>query len=145
MEVETSVITKELLAVTNAAIRVALRYEKASGRKLGITGEVAEILVCDKLGLKLLRNPISTGYDALDDKGKRYQIKSKRVINNEGRMGSFSKHKFDFAVLVIFDEKYKIVGIWKATYKKLLPIIERHKRRNPSIREFKNIAKCVHR
>lgn len=136
-------VTKEMRKVVDSAIKVALGYERLTGRKLGITGEIAEVLACDKLELRFLEDPIAAGYDAVDERGKKYQIKSKRVLRNEGRMGRFSQHRFHYAILVLFDKDYNVTGIWKASYAKIKPVIERHQRRNPSIREFRNAGKLV--
>lgn len=143
---ETINITKQILKACHSAIRVAIEYEKLTKRKLGITGEIGEVLVCNhgqlkSLGLKLLSNPISAGFDAIDKKGMRYQIKATR--NELGRLSKFAVHEFDFAILAIFSERYEIKELWKASYKMLKPQIARHQRRNPSVREFKNIAKKI--
>ena len=137
---KTITINQTILKVVHKIILDALEYEKITGRKLGITGEVGEILACDKLKLKLLADPLSAGYDAEDDDGNRYQIKSKRIINNSGRVGTFAKHKFDCFVMILFGKKYQVTGIWKGSYKKIEPIIKRHQRRNPTVQEIKNIA-----
>lgn len=138
---ETITINKPVRTIVDKIIVDALAYEKITGRKLGITGEVAEVMACDKLELKLMADPLSAGYDAVDEKGKKYQIKSKRITkNNRGRVGTFSKHRFDFLILILLDKNYKVIGIWKADYKKIEPLINKQKRRNPVIRDIIKIA-----
>jgi hypothetical protein len=131
-------INSSILRAVKNAISAALEYEKLTGRKLGITGEIGEVFVCKKFKLKLLQDPLSVGYDAIDNKGKHYQIKSRRAVNWErrylGKVGKFSKHKFDYAVLVIMDKEYKPKEWRRVSYKKLAPILRR--RQSPSIREF---------
>ena len=149
-QIQTIEITDEIYKTILKAIESAIKYENLTGRKLGITGEIGEILVCHKLGLKLLQNPISAGYDAIDIKGKeevRYQIKSRKVNNRSlgGVTGSFSNHGFDFAVLVILDEDYKILKIYQADYKGLNPILERRGRRNPTIKQFIAVSDCIYK
>ena len=136
-------INSKILNKIRQAIKIAVEYEKLTGRKLGITGEVAEVLVCKKLNLKLSADPLCAGYDAVDRRGKKYQIKSKRVLRQEGRLGSFSKHRFDYAILALLDKNYKVYEIWKAPYSKIKPIIARNKRHNPSVKKFKSVAKKI--
>ena len=142
--IKTIPITEEIRKAVFTSIKAAIKYEKLTGRKLGITGEVGEVLVCDRLKLKLLSDPISAGHDAIDEQGKRYQIKARRVNRAKGikgRIGTFSKHEFDSAVLIILDENYEILKLFIGDHEKLKPVLDRHKRRNPSVREFINIAK----
>lgn len=142
-------ITSKIKKVVIDVIRIAILYEKLTGRKLGITGEVGEILVCSHkkfkpLGLKLLSDPISAGYDAVDKRGNCYQIKARRGgKTNAARLSRFSNHKFHFAVLAIFDKNYKIKELWQVSYKKLLPIIQKCTHRNPSLGQFKRAAKQI--
>src|SRR3989338_8392976 len=133
-------ITDEIKKMVNKIIKIALEYETLTGRKLGITGEIAEIIVCHKLGLKLLANSLSPGHDAVDERGNKFQIKSKRIIKNKGRIGRFSDHKFDYLITVLFDKNYKIIGLYQADYKKIIPIINRHARRNPTIHEIISVS-----
>lgn len=127
-------------------IKIALEYETLTGRKLGITGEIAEIIVCYKLKLKLLTNSLSPGYDAVDKKGNTFQIKSKRIAKTKGKkgkIGSFSKHPFHYLITILFDKNYKIIGIYKTNYNKIMPIINKYKKRNPSIREVIKASKKI--
>ncbi len=133
-------ITPEILRSVKKSIKCAIEYEKLTGRKLGITGEVGEILVCKKLNLNLLKNDIAAGYDALDNRGKRYQIKTRKGETNKGRLSSFSKHEFDYAVLAILDKEYNLVELWQTTFGKIKPVINKNKGRNPSLRDFKKTA-----
>lgn len=147
-QIQTICITDEIYDMTLKAIKVAIEYDKLIGRNLGITGEVGEILACRKLGLKLLKNPISVGYDAIDENEKfSYQIKTRRVKgrNLSGVTGIFSKHHFDYSVLLILDEDYKILKIYQTEHKKLNQILERRRRRNPTIRQFIAVSDCIYK
>ena len=66
-------IDNKLINIIKSAIDVALEYEAATNgeRKLGITGEVGEVLACHKLGLKLVLDSRSEGFDALNKDGLR--------------------------------------------------------------------------
>ena len=134
------------------AINSALAYEIATHkkRKLGITGEVGEVLVCHQLGLRLILDSRSKGFDAIDKNSKRVQIKSRRsetegLPRDVGRISRFSNHKFDYALLCLLDHKYQLCEIWRADYKNLKPIIdeEQNGRRGPTLRSFKNVGEKI--
>lgn len=144
------VVTRELVGIVEKAVDAAVSYQKAVGgkRKLGITGEVGEVLVCKALGLRLMREDRSAGFDALDAEGKRVQIKTRRseskgLPRDVGRVGTFSKHEFDYAVLAILDYEYKLCEVWRADYKDITPVIERQRRRNPRLSAFKKVASQI--
>jgi len=78
MKTEGIPISIAIREVVNKAIEANLLYEQITtncGRKLGITGEVGEILVCAALGLHLVKDPRAEGFDAVDSSGNRIQIK----------------------------------------------------------------------
>ena len=96
---------------------VALEFRKRYGRNLA-TGFLGELYACEVLGLKLVENPIQKGYDAEDEDGKRYQIKTRcsikgSKVNPKGRIGKFRRLDFDYALLVLLDDKYDLRGIWQ--------------------------------
>jgi hypothetical protein len=144
---DTIVISNDLIKVVERSIATALEYETATqgSRKLGITGEIGEILVCKQMKLKMMKDPRSIGYDAVDSNGYKVQIKTRRgesgnTPRETGRLGRFSTHKFDYALLGILDDKYQLTEIWRSEYKVIEPIISSQKRRNPGISTFKRVA-----
>ena len=143
-------IDNKLIKMIKSAISVALEYEAATNgkRKLGITGEVGEVLVCHKLRLRLVLDSRSEGFDAVDKNGLKVQIKTRRsesqgLPSDSGRTSSFSKHQFDYALLVLLDSKYELCEIWRSEYDKLIPIIEKQKRRNPNLSYFKSVGEKI--
>jgi len=147
---ETISIEKNILELIQKAINVALDYEYLfkGKRKLGITGEVGEVIACAKLNLKLVLNTINEGFDAIDDEGNRIQIKCCRsetldISPNIARVGKFSNHPFDYAILVLLGRKYEVKEIWRAEYGNIIPIIEANARRNPNIGSFKRVGKKI--
>jgi hypothetical protein len=142
-------IDKDVLGCVSQAVKAAICYENLTNfkRRLGITGEIGEIFACEKYRLSLVSNPIASGYDAIDENGKKVQIKTRKCNDPKkrylGRLSSFSENEFDYAILLLLNEKYEIVEIHKMSYEKLIPLINRQKRRNPSIVEFiKNAEAC---
>jgi len=143
-------VDDKLVEKIKLAINAALAYETATGkkRKLGITAEVGEILVCHHFGLRLMLDARAEGFDALDNKEKRVQIKTRRselkgLPRDVGRVGQFSKHPFDYALLALLDQDYNLCEVWQADYNNLLPIIEKEKKRNPHLSSFKRVAKKI--
>lgn len=76
-------------------------------------GDYTEWLVSRALNLRLANNS-ALGYDAIDDKGIKYQIKGRRITpENKSRQLSairnLSDKDFDYLVAVIFDKDYSII------------------------------------
>ncbi len=143
-------IDNKLINITKSAIDVALQYEAATKgkRKLGITGEVGEVLVCHQLRLGLVLDSRSEGFDAVDKDGLRVQIKTRRsesegLPRDAGRTSRFSKHEFDYALLALLDRKYQLCEIWRADYDKLKPLIDKQKRQSPSLSSFKGVGEKI--
>ena len=142
-----ALVSKEVLDAISKAIDGARAYEHAAERrrKLGITGEVGEVRCCHILGLKLCVDPRSEGFDAIDSEGNRVQIKTRRsesdgLPRDVGRLSTFSRHEFDYALLVLLDPEYGVAEIWRAEYTDIAGLIESQKRRNPSLASFKRKA-----
>ena len=76
-EIETAARVREILA---AVKRLAAEYYQLTGKPLGVTGEVAEYVAAETLGLELVP-PRTAGYDAVrrmpDGTEERIQIKGR--------------------------------------------------------------------
>jgi len=151
-KLKTVPITEEILSRMKKVIKASLAYENAVGgiRKAGITAEVGEILACYHLNLRLCADPKAKGFDAIDRRGQQVQIKTRRsetegLPSDLGRLSSFSKHPFDYVILVLLDHNYHLAEMWRAEYSDVLPLIEKHKRRNPNLSSFKKVARQIWR
>ncbi len=147
---ETARVDNGLLGKIRQAVDAALSYEEATKgtRKLGITGEVGELLACHQLGLDLVIDSRSAGFDAIDRDGLCVEIKTRRseadgLPNDAGRTSRFSEHEFDYAILVLLNRQYEISEIWRAEYSDLKPIIDAQKRRNPNLSSFKRAGRKI--
>jgi len=136
-----------MLSAIKQAIAAARTYEETTrgARKLGITGEVGEVLCCKMMGLRLCIDPRSQGFDAVDKQGKRVQIKTRRSESADlpraaGRLSTFSLHEFDYALLVLMTLDYQVAEIWCAQYADIAGLIGKQKRRNPNLASFKRKA-----
>lgn len=144
------IIDDKIIGKIKVAIETALDYEIQfhGKRKLGITGEVGEILVCYHLKLRLVLDSRSKGFDAIDKDDLRVQIKTRRsesegLPKDAGRTGRFSKHRFDYALLGLLDHNYQLCEVWQANYDKLKPILDKQKRQDPSLSSFKRVGRKI--
>ncbi len=97
----------------HAAIIAELRSRGILRSKNNPVGDYCEWLVADRLGLTLVNNSTS-GYDAVDSGGIRYQIKGRRVTpDNRSRQLSairnLDDNDFDYLIGVILNERFDVV------------------------------------
>lgn len=149
-----SVYSTEKL-VTEAR-RLAAEYRKATGKPLGISGEIAEFDAAQALHLELCKDSVG-GYDAIGTKeprkGKRIQIKGRAIFdeNKSGqRIGQLKlDQEWDSVVLVLMNENYEPVTIYEADREVILDAIDenksskRNKRGAMSLAKFKIISEIV--
>lgn len=103
---------KELLR-QHSSIIDELKRRRIVRTKNNPVGDYAEWLVAKSLGLELARNS-SAGYDGIDSKGVKIQIKGRRITpENKSRQLSairkLEEKDFDQLAAVIFDENYEII------------------------------------
>lgn len=145
-KIETCEITNELFKKIAQIRDIACEYEEYFDykRKLGVTGEIGEILACKYWDLKLVKDGGNEGFDAIDVEMNQVQIKSinKQTSKKEkadiraGRVGEFSNYRFDYCLLLIFNYKYELKEVWKTEYNTIQPVLEKHTSRNPGVKEF---------
>ena len=88
-------------------------------------GDYTEWLVSKAFGLTLQNNSKS-GFDAVDAKGVRYQIKGRRLHSrNESRqlgvIRNLEAEEFDFLIGVLFAEDFSVLEAYKIPYKLVGP------------------------
>ena len=100
-----------------AAKATARRYRELTGKPLGITGEIGEVLAARLLGFEL-SEARQAGYDALRADGRRVQIKSRCVLSNaktSQRLGSIRlDHEWDTVALILMDQDFEPLAIYEA-------------------------------
>jgi hypothetical protein len=109
----------ELLAL-NGAILVELRRRNICRTENNPTGDYAEYLAAEKLGLELNNNS-KLGYDAVDPIGLRYQIKGRRITpkNHSTQLSvirNLDNQEFDHLVALLFDENYSVLKAAKVPH-----------------------------
>ncbi len=90
----------------------------------------------------------SEGFDAIDKDGLRIKIKTRRSESeglpmNVGRIGHFSKHRFDYDLLGLLDHNYQLCKVWRADYDKLKPIIDKQKRQDLRLSSFNRVGRKI--
>ena len=145
-----------LFALLREAKSLGARYYRATGKPLGVTGEVAELAAAETLGLELCgaREP---GFDAWDRSAPtalRVQIKGRAVDPGDRYRGRCPAIKcgdqFDTVVLVLLDRHtLEPLEIWSASEAAVAARLaapgskSRNERNSLGINQFRSIARCV--
>ena len=127
-------------------ILLAREYRQRFGKSLGITSEVGEYKVSQLLKLERAPGNINEGFDAIDPKGKRVQIKARICHRSQERTGVFKNYSFDYALLVLLSDDYEVTEIYKAKCEDIRNQItaQHYKRPSLSIGKFKKSAKRIY-
>jgi hypothetical protein len=139
---------REILALVKP---LAAEFYRLTGKPLGVTGEVAEFVASEILGLKLV--PARTvGYDALRGQ-ERIQIKGRAYGANAKPGQRMSRIKLDApcdAVLLVLLDNATLEPreIWEAAYLDVCKVLSQpgskaRDRGALGVGAFKAIAKCV--
>ena len=142
-----------VIDILREAKALAKRYRDATGKPLGITGEVAEYEAARILGVELAPAR-QAGYDAIEVRGNkmcRLQIKGRSVQKSYGagqRMGSIDIEKeWDAVLLVLLDENYDAFEIYEADRGLIIAKIKkpgsraRNEKHALSVSQFKSIGR----
>jgi hypothetical protein len=117
----------DLETTIRTAIAVAKRYHELTGKPLGITGEVGEVLAADLLGLELAEAR-QEGYDAVGPDGRRVQIKARCIQpdrDKSPRMSGIRLDKtWDTVALIIMNEAFEPQAVYEAERKAIAKAIK---------------------
>lgn len=110
---------------------LAVEYKRLTGKPLGVTGEIAEHLAAEILGLELAeaRSPGFDAYRHRDGKVERIQIKG-RVLPHKNRasqrVGTIKKTaECDVVILILLDpDTLDPLEIWEAPFSNVLKRLE---------------------
>ena len=87
-----------------------------------LVGEYGEYVAIKKLGLELAKSG-NKGYDAIDSKGKKYEIKTRKSMsyNKATKFQVTNKElDFDFLICIIFDENWNLTKFYKIPESKVV-------------------------
>lgn len=141
----------EIGSIILSAKALAKKYRKATGRPIGITGEVAEYEAARLLQLKLA-SVRQSGYDAVrtnNGKTERLQIKGRCVLSlNPGqRVGKIDlKKEWDSVLIVLLDADLEPTVIYEAQRHDITEALTkpgskaRNERGQLSVSKFKSIG-----
>jgi len=138
------------MEILREAKRLAQQYRAATGKPLGITGEVAEYEAARILGVELTPAR-QAGYDALEHSNgtiRRLQIKGRCLLPNckpGQRLGSIDvKKDWDAVLMVLLNENFDAIEIYEAVRTAVLAALSapgsraRNERGALGIRKFTN-------
>ncbi|WP_316193006.1 hypothetical protein [Bradyrhizobium sp. SZCCHNRI1029] len=148
--------TKRVEAILAEVKPLAAEYYRLTNKPLDVTGEVAEYVAAQKLGLTLAP-PRTSGYDAMrktPQGDERIQIKGRAFGENSKpsqRLGSIKPGPAcDTVLLVILDNAtLEPTGMWEAPYPQVVAKLAepdstaRNVRGSLSIGAFKRVARPV--
>lgn len=134
---------KLLRHLTKAALEIG-----EGGRAL--TPLIGELSACRLLGLTW--EP-TTGFDARDTRGKRFQIKTRKSwttaeVNPSGRVGRFGRkdrYQFDYGILVELNDHFGVKQVWRLTKKRIMELeAQKTKGRGLHVSEVRSMGKKVY-
>ncbi len=109
--------TEVLQETIEAAKQAAILYRELTGKPLGITGEVGEVVCAGLLNLRLA-GARQAGYDAIGRDGRKVQIKARCVLPDSKpgqRVGGIKlEHEWDTVALVLLDERFEPISVHEA-------------------------------
>ena len=152
---EETIDAARVRAILAAVKPLAAEYYQLTGKPLGVTGEVAEYVAAELLGLELAP-PRTAGYDALRETPsgmQRIQIKGRAYGEDAKpgqRLGTIKRGAdCDTVLLVLLDNRtLEQREIWEAPYKAVetrldVPGSKARARGALGVPEFKRIARRV--
>lgn len=116
--------------LVDRAAAVAREYRAATGRPLGITGEVGELRAAQVLGIHLasVREAGFDAFETIDGQTVTYQIKTRCILDGKSRAqrtGRLSlKHQWHKALLVLLNDAFEAVAIYEIDRKKIVDLME---------------------
>jgi len=136
-EFSLSGLSDEAILRCHAQVSSELRRRGICRSSNNPVADYAERIVASALGLELA--PRSTaGFDAKDLRGRRYEIKARRVVRSGkatmlSAIRGIEKRHFDFLVAVIFNEDYTVQRAVKIPYAGVVQIAKFRKHVNAHI------------
>jgi len=94
-------------------------------RSRRIVGDLGEFYACQYLNLTLNDNKNQKGVDAIDEKGVRYEVKTRRVYESGRRKGKTRRlnnlvgKESKYLIVVVLDRSFKCAGMWKIPMKNI--------------------------
>ena len=124
---------KKIKKLLTKYTQVIEELKKANVIRSGkVVADYGEYVASKKLNLKLAESPVNKGYDALDKKGIKYEIKTRKATSwNTPNIFPVKQQQLsviDFLIYVEFDNEWNLVKMLKIPSKKLERLINIHNR-----------------
>jgi hypothetical protein len=124
--------TRPVADILNDVKKLAVEYYHATGKPLGVTGEIAEFEAARVLGLTLAeaRSPGADAIRVVNDRSETIQIKGrwKRDGAKWGRVPSIKTgpgQPFDVVMLVLLQGGYELHSIWEMPHAMAAALLDR--------------------
>jgi len=116
---------KEIKKLLNKYTHIIEQLKDAGVVRTGkVVADYGEYVVSKKLGLKLADSPVNKGYDAVDTKGKKYEVKTRKATAwNKPAIFPVKQSQIstvDFLIYIEFDNKWDVKRLLKIPAKKLV-------------------------
>ncbi len=136
----------EVEDIVESIIPLARRWKLATGRSLGVTGEIGEHLACKTMGWSLAAH-LQKGWDAIGEDGRKIQIKSRVLQSTCDKSPTMSTvrldREWDTVALVIMDENIALTEILEATREAFEPLQIARGGSGVSISKFRRISSSI--
>lgn len=114
-------MNEQRLLILYADLMEELRNRQLIRSSNNPVADYAEKVAVECMGLSRAGKE-ERGYDALDEKNRRYQIKGRRITRHNrsrqlGVIRNLDEKLFDYLIAVIFNEDFSINEIWKVPYR----------------------------
>ena len=113
-------------------IRDELMRRKITHSARNLIGDYTQWCVVNALDLTFNQTPCANGAQAIDADGKRYLIRGKHLTGNLKKgyqitaLKQLRRQKFDFMVVVIFDEVFDVQEAWLIPHRLVLRYASYH-------------------
>ena len=116
---------KEIKKLLNKYTHIIEKLKKAKVVRTGkVVADYGEYIVSKRLNLKLASSSVNKGYDAVDIKGNKYEVKTRKATAwNKPTIFPVNPNQLStikFLIYVEFDNKWNLVKLLKIPRKKIL-------------------------
>lgn len=105
------IIRKELKIIAEAL--KSLTHDKII-RSKNLVGDLGEYYCKEMFGLTIVENYVNKGFDAIDNKGLKVEIKTRRIPDGKSKV-IFRGFDFDYCLYVELDEYFELNRIVKVS------------------------------
>lgn len=101
--------------------QVSIDFNTATGKSLALVGEIAEQEVAKALKLQLTSISNNPGYDAIDNLGNKYEIKSavrQKYLSTTTYSIQKTKSNYDVILFAVYSKRYELIAVYSINKRK---------------------------